>query len=229
MMAALTAHPHPERSASPVIRRGVAATVLVVHALVVAAVLQQETLPPVQSGQTVMVSFVSEEAQEQAVESPPAPTTPAEAPPVLATERQVVSEAAPILTEPAPALAASPAAVVQPAADVAAPPHSDAVPAALPPSVLTPPSFGAAYLNNPRPVYPLASKRLQEQGVTLLRVLVGADGRPQDIQIEQGSGFDRLDRAARMAVRDWRFVPARAGDKAVSGWVTVPINWKLEN
>lgn len=229
MMAALTAHPHPEHSASPVIRHAVATTVLVVHALVVAAVLQQEALPPVQSGQTVMVSFVSEAAQE-ATEATPAPPVPVEAPPVLATERQVVSETAPaIATVPVPAPATPPAAAAQVPAEVAAPAPSDAVPAALAPSVVTPPSFGAAYLNNPRPVYPLASRRLQEQGVTLLRVLVGADGRPQDIQIEQGSGFDRLDRAARMAVRDWRFVPARVGEKAVSGWVTVPINWNLEN
>jgi protein TonB len=58
---------------------------------------------------------------------------------------------------------------------------------------------------------------------------VSAEGRTQHMQVEQSSGSSRLDMAAQTAVRDWRFVPAHEGGVAVAGWVTVPINWKLEN
>lgn len=227
-MSAMTAHLPSDHSVSPGVRRGVAACVLVLHLAVVAAILR--TAPPEveAGGQTVMVSFVSEAASEPVSPVPPPPAVLQEAPPVLATERRVEADAAPPTVTEAAAPVVPPVTTPSAPAEVAAPAPSDAVPAALPPAT-TPPSFGAAYLNNPRPAYPMVSRRLKEEGVTLLRVEVGADGRPQQVLIEHGSGSDRLDRAARMAVRDWRFVPAREGDKAVSGWVTVPIIWKVEN
>lgn len=73
------------------------------------------------------------------------------------------------------------------------------------------------------------SKRLGEQGKVLLRVKVGADGQAQEVSVLQSSGFPRLDEAAREAVRNWRFVPARQGDQAVAAPVNVPIVFKLND
>lgn len=227
-MSAMTAHLPVDHSVSPGVRRVVAAGVLVLHLAVVAAIVRTDAPEVEAGGQTVMVSFVTEVASTPVPPVPP-PAPVREAPPVLATERQVVAEAAPTKVAEVVAPALPPVTAPSAVADVAAPAPSDAVPAALPPTIATPPSFGAAYLNNPRPAYPMVSRRLREQGVTLLRVEVSAEGRPQQVIIERSSGSERLDRAARMAVRDWRFVPAREGDKTVAGWVTVPINWKLEN
>ncbi|WP_019373781.1 energy transducer TonB, partial [Melaminivora alkalimesophila] len=64
-----------------------------------------------------------------------------------------------------------------------------------PPAVVQP-SSSASHLNNPAPQYPAVSRRLGEQGVVLLNVLIGTDGRPQKVEIKQSSGFDRLDRQA---------------------------------
>lgn len=61
-----------------------------------------------------------------------------------------------------------------------------------------------------------------------LRVQVSADGRPEQVEIEVSSGFDRLDEAARKAVLRWQFVPAQLGEKPVSAWVIVPITFKLK-
>ncbi|MEE2494145.1 energy transducer TonB, partial [Pseudomonas aeruginosa] len=36
-----------------------------------------------------------------------------------------------------------------------------------------------------------------------------------------------LDQAAVKAVKRWSFVPAKRGDKAEDGWVSVPIDFKL--
>lgn len=91
----------------------------------------------------------------------------------------------------------------------------------------SPPRFDADYLNNPAPDYPRLSRELGEAGRVLLRVHVTAQGNPDDIQLHQGSGYERLDHAARQAVRQWRFIPARLGSEAQPGWVLVPINFSL--
>ena len=117
----------------------------------------------------------------------------------------------------------------------AATPPAPPVPAATAPAreasvAVVPPRFDAAYLSNPAPAYPSASKRMGEEGRVLLRVQVGPDGRPTDVSIARSSGFSRLDDIARETVlRSWRFVPARQGDQAVAGAVKVPIDFTLSN
>jgi protein TonB len=47
------------------------------------------------------------------------------------------------------------------------------------------------------------------------------------IQVQKSSGRDALDAAALAAVKRWSFVPAKQGDVAQTGWVSVPIDFKL--
>ena len=63
----------------------------------------------------------------------------------------------------------------------------------------------------------------------LLLVQVGETGRVTAVEVSQSSGSGRLDRAAREAVRAWRFEPARRGSIAVAAAVEVPIVFRLEN
>jgi TonB family protein len=95
-----------------------------------------------------------------------------------------------------------------------------------PPSVQLP-SSNADYLNNPKPVYPAMSKRLGEQGKTILRVLIGADGLPRSATVRQSSGYERLDEAARVAVMSWRYVPGKRNGVVEAMEFNVPINWVL--
>ena len=89
------------------------------------------------------------------------------------------------------------------------------------------PVFDAAYLKNPAPSYPAAARRLHLEGTVVLRVLVTSAGRPQQIEIKQSSGAQILDDAALNAVRDWAFIPAKQGDKAMAAAVDVPIRFHL--
>ncbi len=91
------------------------------------------------------------------------------------------------------------------------------------------PRFDADYLQNPAPVYPILSKRRREQGKVMLRVLVGVNGQPENIEIQKSSGFERLDAAALETVRHWKFVPARRGETAVAAWALVPISFSLNS
>ncbi|MCX7891033.1 MAG: energy transducer TonB [Burkholderiales bacterium] len=93
---------------------------------------------------------------------------------------------------------------------------------------LTPPSYRAAYLQNPPPRYPVSARRNGEEGTVMLRVLVTPDGRPGKVQLERSSGSPALDSAALEAVERWRFVPARRGSESVEAWVLVPLVFRLE-
>ncbi|SMB31127.1 putative TonB protein [Sterolibacterium denitrificans] len=138
---------------------------------------------------------------------------PAPPAPVLTTSATTAMEAAPPIEPPSPA-----AEEPQPAET--APP-----PAAAP----QPPRFDAAYLDNPRPVYPTLSRRMGEQGTVQLRVQVDANGQPLDVKLHSSSGSPRLDNTAIEAVRRWRFVPARLGNKPVAASVIVPIVFSLKD
>lgn len=89
--------------------------------------------------------------------------------------------------------------------------------------------FDAAYLHNPRPAYPVASRRLGEEGKVVLKVRVASDGRALAVDLEKSSNFERLDEAARQVVARWRFVPARRGDEVVESSVLVPLVFRLDD
>jgi protein TonB len=94
---------------------------------------------------------------------------------------------------------------------------------------IKPPKFGVSYLNNPVPSYPRFSRRKGEEGRVLLKVLVTAKGGPGQVEVENSSGYKRLDEAAINAVQNWRFIPARKGAEALSAYVLVPVKFSLDN
>jgi periplasmic protein TonB len=93
----------------------------------------------------------------------------------------------------------------------------------------TPPSSGAAYLNNPKPVYPVAARRRGMEGLVRLEVEVSAHGHPVSVTIKESSGSRILDVSARDAVKRWRFEPARHMGRAVAARVEVPIRFQLSD
>ena len=129
------------------------------------------------------------------------------------------------VAEPAPSAPTSPAPNAP--TGLATPPQSAAVSAAPTAPAVQLPSSDADYLQNPEPKYPENSQRLNEQGTSTIRVLIGADGLPQRAEIGKSSGFDRLDRAALATVLRWRFVPGKRNGVPEAMWFSVPIVWKL--
>ena len=138
---------------------------------------------------------------------------------------------APAAQAPAPAQAA--AQVPAQAATPAAAPSSGPAPAAesvMPASTRsTDADYKAAYLNNPRPAYPLLAIRQGAQGQVLLLVEVLTDGRAGRIELEKSSGHAALDAAAINAVRAWRFTPARKDGLLAAQTVSIPIQFNLKD
>lgn len=165
--------------------------------------------------------------------SPPQETKPPDEPVV----RPPVVRPTPVRpTPPAPVLTTSATTAMESIPQVVEPPRQEAetpraetpVPAPANPAP-QPPRFDAAYLDNPRPPYPMLSRRMGEQGTVQLRVQVDAGGQPLDVKIHVSSGSPRLDNAALEAVRRWRFVPARQGNTPVAASVIVPIVFSLKD
>jgi protein TonB len=77
------------------------------------------------------------------------------------------------------------------------------------------------------PVYPPRCLRMGIEGTVRVRVLVGEDGRPQEVTVGKTSGEAALDQAAIEAVRSWRFEPAKRNGVPVRAWAIVPIEFKL--
>ncbi|MDD3327904.1 MAG: energy transducer TonB [Zoogloea sp.] len=215
---------------------GVGVAVLL-HGALLAAIVSAigEVREPVVPPQPYMtVSLVTPPAETPELQPRPRaqPVKPKETQPVLQPKAKPSPSPKPAerptLTSTATATNAAETTAV--ASAPPAPPAPAAAPVREAPVAVVPPRFDAAYLSNPAPVYPSASKRMGEEGRVLLRVQVGADGRPTDVSIAKSSGFSRLDDVARETVlRSWRFVPARQGDQAVAGAVKVPIDFTLSN
>lgn len=86
-----------------------------------------------------------------------------------------------------------------------------------------------AYITPPTIQYPHLSFRLREQGTVIVRSFVRKDGSISQTEIEQSSGFSRLDSAAIAAFGNVRFHPTRAKDGEVAeGWVRTPIKFELK-
>src|SRR5207244_12987743 len=75
---------------------------------------------------------------------------------------------------------------------------------------LAPPSYGYT----PLPSYPAAAREQRVEGVVVLSILVGVDGRVVDVSVATSSGSRALDNAAFSAVKKWTFVPDRRGPRA---------------
>lgn len=199
--------------------------------------LRQERPAEVIVPAVLLSEFVAPPAPPAPPPPKPAPPTP---PPPVPTPRPTAAPhprpapAPPPTPAPAPMAQAAPEApavdMPLPAPVSAAPsPPAPAAPAAPPaPARIELPSSSAAYLNNPAPAYPSISKRMGEQGKVLLRVLISAEGRPEQVEIKQSSGFERLDRQAQATVLRWRFVPGKRNGVAEAMWYLVPINFVLE-
>jgi protein TonB len=107
------------------------------------------------------------------------------------------------------------------AAPVQAAPAAPAAPAG--PRVIS----AVEYIRAPQPVYPSVSRRMGEQGVVTLRVLVNEKGHAEQASIQKSSGSSNLDEAGRAAVMRALFKPYIEDGKAQPVYVMVPINFQM--
>lgn len=177
------------------------AGIVIAHLGVLGLLVSLEVIPAPPALSTLMVQVIASTPPAEKIT--PLRPTPVVRKPVVRPAPQ--AEAPTLATESvAPSVAEAPV--------VKTPPPS---PAPTAPAAVTQARFDADYLQNPAPAYPALSRRMGEEGKVVLRVFVGPDGRPGQINVNTGSGSPRLDQAALDAVWRWKFVAARWGDEAV--------------
>lgn len=104
--------------------------------------------------------------------------------------------------------------------------HGTAITSPGPVSTVVPPMVETVeYVRAPPPVYPKESARKKEYGTVILRILVDEAGRPAQIQVEQSSGYERLDAAARKAAEKFLFRPHEVNGMKQAAQVRIPIGF----
>ena len=84
------------------------------------------------------------------------------------------------------------------------------------------------YAENPKPPYPQEARTKGYHGEVLLRVEVLSNGKVGQIEVKRSSGYEMLDHSALSTVKQWKFIPAKRGEDAVSLWVNIPIKFQLQ-
>lgn len=90
-------------------------------------------------------------------------------------------------------------------------------------STFAAPRYSEHYL----PVYPLPARQRGHAGVVMLSVEVLADGSVGRLEMKKTSGYDLLDKSARVTVKGWKFSPAKKMGTPVTMWVDVPVKFEL--
>jgi TonB family protein len=80
--------------------------------------------------------------------------------------------------------------------------------------------IGAAY-------YPLESRRAGEQGRCIVTVTVLSDGRLRDVELQQSTGYPRLDQACLEAFAGGRLIPATENGVPIDKSIPLPLVWRV--
>jgi protein TonB len=211
--------------------------VVLVHGVLLWLALTLWGPPEFKAAQAPVLALLLPEPPAKAPPPPQAPAVASRRPVPDTPPAATVAPPEPVAPAPPASVLATPAPSASPmvVAPVAPAPTSAAAVASstpTPPAVVAPPVRTPAMLQASqtceKPLYPAASRRLEEEGTVLLRFLVQADGRVVDSQIEKTSGFRRLDEAARQALARCQFKPATVDGKPEQSWASIRYTWRLE-
>ncbi|WP_045727572.1 energy transducer TonB [Xanthomonas sp. GPE 39] len=82
-----------------------------------------------------------------------------------------------------------------------------------------------AAVRTPPPDYPIELACAGLGGKVVLKVVVGVQGKPTEVNVVSSSGQAALDTAAQQAVHEWMFNPATRNGQAVPWTIQVPVNF----
>lgn len=190
---------------------------LALHGLALIAILAPPAYVALERAVPEPVLAVTVKKEEPPPPPPPPELVVVKPKPRVAVRPQPVQRPAPV--QPVITQEATPMST--PAVEVPPEPGPvDAGPVDTAPSALT-------YSHRTAVAYPRESIRAKEEGTVLLRVLVGVDGVPQEIEIARSSGYPRLDRQAKINVMKWRFEPGTRNGQPIAAYGLVPVAFKL--
>lgn len=102
-------------------------------------------------------------------------------------------------------------------------------PPAPPPPVILGPQVDPRYARDLQPPYPPAEQRAGRDGRVTLRVLVGPDGRVQQVERVSATSDDFFRAAQSQALKRWRFRPGTRDGVAEAAWRTMTVTFVLND
>lgn len=206
--------------------------VLAVHGVLLYNLWHHKVLPPPAEAATLFVNLLQDKPPEPKPLKPPPPKSqpvklekPVEPPPPqqLVAQAPVRSPAEPVAPPPPPV----PQRVIEAPLAPVLPPPPPAPPKPVGPVTLSG-DLAIACPERVPPAYPSLSRRLGEEGKTVLKVELNESGAVDRATIKISSGYARLDDAALTAVKRWRCNPATRDGEAVRAIAIQPFNFVLE-
>lgn len=211
--------------------------VLVMHIALLYAAMSYKLTSPSQEAVTLFVNLINLPPPKK--EEPPPP----EPPKLLPRKKVTLVKQNPIpRPEPTPVLAAETPNVVvtdyvapepKPSPVIEAPPSPESAPVAEIPvkpagrPVALSSELSIACPQRVPPSYPTASRRMGEHGRVVLRVELDETGRITAVNIQESSGYKRLDDAGLSAVKTWQCNAAMRDGKAVRAVAMQPFDFIL--
>jgi protein TonB len=163
----------------------------------------------------------------------PEPPKPPKPEPVKPEPPKVV-EQRPEPPKPEPAKAVTPAPEAPPKPTLAPAPPPEAVAKPAPPPAPAPSAAksssgsSAQYVGSCEAPYPTMSKRMNEKGTVVVKVLVKSDGTAGDVELKSSSGYPRLDQAWLEEIKTCRFTPSTGSDgKPIDEWFSANSTFRL--
>lgn len=204
----------------------VVGSIVIGHALILAAVIQARTHHVPMAEDALTVVNLAPPPPPPADEAPPPPPA---APQIVAQPPIVQVPAPPPLIQTSPEMVPIAVMDVRPAPPSPLPPSPPAPSAAQ--SIVQGGDIGAQMMSGRPPRYPIESRRKREQGTVVLALTLAFDGAVETLALAHSSGFKRLDDAAKDAVQTWRWKPVlRDGQPMrVKGLVEIPFVLRAEN
>lgn len=91
------------------------------------------------------------------------------------------------------------------------------------------PQIDTRYSGALQPPYPPGKIRAEEEGVVVVRVRIGADGRVKEVQKVEAADEAFYRATVEQATKRWRFKPATSDGKPVEGWRTMTVRFELDD
>lgn len=107
--------------------------------------------------------------------------------------------------------------------------HGTGIGSGVGPGISRNPAVPPRVVHSVSPVYPESQRQANIDGVSVLRLLIGTDGKVEEVTLMKSSGSSALDNAAIRACRQWRFSSAKngSGQKVRCYW-DIPIRFRLD-
>ena len=95
------------------------------------------------------------------------------------------------------------------------------------PPVLIEPTADPRYARDFQPLYPADERRLEREGLVIVNVLIGTDGRVKQVERISSPSDAFFETTRRQALSKWRFRPGTRGGEPIERWRRMRVNFVL--